>query len=143
MENALRTEFTQIAMNPKKLRGFTEAEQDAIRRVVDGSLTEKGLRLAGKFAVRGPVSGVANIMTGVATGNPVTPAVTALIGEVGKRSAEAMRMRSANLVDALIRSGGNLPQAQALSPAQRMIIDSLLDNQNTISNQVRQQLPVR
>ena len=35
-ENALRTEFRNLAQNPKRLRGFSAEEQAAIRRVARG-----------------------------------------------------------------------------------------------------------
>lgn len=138
-DNALKTEFMPLARSKSKLRGFTEEEQAAIRKVVDGSLTEKALRGVGKFAIRGPISGGVNLMAGGVTANPVVPFVTAGIAEAAKQGASAMRSSNANLVDLLIRSGGQLPQAKALSPAQRMIIDSLLASQPQLMN--RQQVP--
>lgn len=139
MDNALRTEFRQLAMNDAKMRGFSPEVKAAIEKVAKGTPTENALRLVGKLAPRGPVSFLANASTAVA--NPVLPFVTAAAGEAGKRSAAAMTQNNARAVDALIRSGGHLPQAPALSPAQRIIIDSLLANQNLVTG--RQQSPVR
>jgi hypothetical protein len=127
MENALRTEFRQIAMNPKKLRGFTDAEQAAIKKVATGGSMENILRLAGKFAIRGPISG--GVVAGTAAMNPTAAAALALAGEVAKRGAGRMTINNAKMVDALIRSGGQLP-AGNISQAQKLIIDSLLANQH-------------
>lgn len=130
MDNALRTEFRQLAMNENKMRGFRPEVRAAIERVAKGTPTENALRLVGKLAPRGPVSFLANASTYVA--NPVLPFVTAAAGEVGKRAAAAMTQNNARMVDALIRSGGKLPQAQ-ITPAQKLIIDSLLSGQRIVS----------
>lgn len=138
MDNALRTEFRQLAMNDAKMRTFTPAEQDAIRQVAMGTATENALRLVGKLAPRGPVSFLANASTGVAS--PIMPFVTAAAGELGKRSAAAMTQRNANLVGLLIRSGGKIPQGQ-ITQAQKLIIDALISGQRPLT--MPQQAPAK
>lgn len=140
MDNALKTEFMALARDPRKLRGFTDAEQELIKKVVNGSPLEKAARAVGKFAVRGPVSAIPTIMAGTATGGVVGPALTMAAGEIGKRTAGAMRMGNVNLLDQLIRSGGNLPTAQ-ITPAQRSILESIIAAQPQLLN--RQQAPVK
>lgn len=140
MDNALKTEFMSLARDPKKLRGFTEAEQEAIKRVVNGSLFEKGARAVGKFAVRGPVSAIPSVLAGAATGGVVGPALTMAAGEIGKQTAGAMRMGNVRFLDQLIRSGGNMPVAQ-ITPAQRGLLEMITSGQTQLVN--RQQAPVR
>src|SRR5690606_40869921 len=53
LENALRTEFRQLAMNPKRLRRFTQEEQRAIKEVAFGNPTSNTLRQIGKLAPTG------------------------------------------------------------------------------------------
>lgn len=140
MDNALKTEFMSLARDPRKLRGFTKQEQEAIKRVVNGSLLEKAARGVGKFAVRGPVSGTIHTLVGVGTGSPVVPLATAGIAEAGKQAAGAMRMGNATFLDQLIRSGGTMPTAQ-ITPAQRTILETIMAGQPMLLN--RQQAPVR
>src|SRR3546814_4533152 len=63
--HAVRAEFKNLLTgNPARLRGFTKAEVTAMREIVHGGPIEKGLRLLGKMAVRGPVSGGFNLGAG-------------------------------------------------------------------------------
>lgn len=138
-DNALRTEFSQLLRNKSKMRFFTEAEQKQIRKVVDGSATEKALRLLGKFAMRGPISGSPHFALGYAASPYMAVASTAL-AEAGKQGAMMMRSNNARIVDLLARSGGQIP-AGNISPAQKLIIESLLSGQRALTS--RQQEPVR
>lgn len=97
MENALRTEFRQIAQNAKKMRLFTNAEQLAIRKVARGGPVVNALRMIGKFAVRGPISGAVTGGGGFAVGGPAGAAAAAGAGEIGRRGATALTKESARL----------------------------------------------
>jgi len=123
MENALRTEFRQLAMNAKKMRGFSPEEQEAIKAVSAGGPLVNMLRLIGKMAPRGVVSGGFNLGVAAAA-DPTFGVATMAAGEVGKRSAEYLTRRNALMAAELMR-GGRGPQAQ-LTPAQETILRGLM-----------------
>lgn len=132
MENALRTQFRQ--MNAKiikgQLRGIPPELAEQIRLVADGSPIQNFARGVGKFAVRGPVSGVIPALLGTggfAAGGPVGAAMgagaVALPGEVGKRLAERMAVQNADVASALARSGGAMPSVE-LTPVSHALINA-------------------
>jgi hypothetical protein len=100
-DNALKTEFRQILMNPNRRRIFNDVEIELLETIMDGSLGQKAASFLGRFAVRGPVSGA--LTTGPAAMMFGAPgAVAALvIGEAGRRGSQLMRARSAD--DAAIK----------------------------------------
>jgi hypothetical protein len=104
METALRQQFRLLANNKALMRTFTKEEQGAIRRVVRGGPIENVLRLAGKFAIRGPLSG--GVSLGVAGFiDPVSAGVIAGTGELARRGAAALTARNANRVGEAVRGG--------------------------------------
>lgn len=135
MENALRTEFRQLSMNAKKMRGFSKEEQAAIKKVARGGPLENALRLVGKFAPRGVVSGLAALGTGATYGAGAGAALMAA-GEIGKRSASAMTKNSARAASELMRGGR--PQVQAIPAFRQALIDAALAAEAT---QIPQRFP--
>lgn len=125
-ENALRTEFRQLAMNPKRMRGFSDEEAAAVKKVAQGGPVENVLRFFGKFAPRGVVSAALSGGVGYGVGGPVGGAAMMLAGEAGRRGATAMTHANSRLAADLVRAGGQLPLAQQLAPAQRLMLESLL-----------------
>lgn len=131
MENALRLQFKQLANNEKKMRMFTTAEQDAIKKAARAGSTQRIMRLVGKLAVRGPVSLLPHIGLGAAAGGGlpglIVAGAMAGLGEAGKAAASSIRMKRLRAVDDLIRSGGNLPSKKITFDAKRAaLIQSLL-----------------
>jgi hypothetical protein len=103
MENALRTQFKQLADNPKRFGRFSAEEKEAILAVVRGGPVQHGLRLLGKFAPTGTVPALASIAAeGVAPGAGLS---LMALGTAGRAGASALRTRSARRVDELVRSG--------------------------------------
>ena len=88
-ETAVRQEFKAILNNKRRRRMFNEAELAAIKSVSDGTLPQNFLRLIGKFAFRGPVSGATGMYLGT-TINPIVGAAIWGVGEAAKRGATAM-----------------------------------------------------
>lgn len=133
MENALRTEFRALDRRIIKgqLRGIPPELAEQIKLVANGTPIQNVARQLGKFAVRGPVSAIPSILAsgaGGATGGPVGAALAAgavaLPGEVGKRVAEKISLRNADVASALARSGGALP-AWEFAPASGAIVQAL------------------
>lgn len=121
MENALRTQFRQLNAKIIKgqLKGINPELAEQIRLVAEGSPIQNFARNVGKFAVRGPVSGLPATLAGGAgfgAGGPVGAALAAgavaVPGEVGKRVAESISVRNARIASALAREGGALPAWQ-------------------------------
>jgi hypothetical protein len=110
MENALTTQFRQLANNPRRLGRFTPAEQAAIKEVARGTFTQKSLRLLGKFAPTGTVPAIAAL--GAEGVMPGSGFLLAGAGIAGRAGATALRSRAARGVDELVRSGA-LPHMPA------------------------------
>lgn len=112
MENALTTQFRQLANNPRRLGRFTQAEQDAIRAVARGGPVQNSLRLLGKLAPTGAIPAMAALTAeGVAPGSGFALAAAGLAGRAG---ATALRTRAARRVDEIVRSGAipNMPASR-------------------------------
>jgi hypothetical protein len=125
MEHALRNEFKQLALNPRRLRGLTMEQQAAIEKVAKGGNLENGLRNLGKFD---PTSGGMAAFIGTGTGSAVGTALGGLaggglgalavpaLGFFGKRAATKMTARNVDLArQALV--GRQPPAVPAAAPA--------------------------
>ena len=103
-QNALVTEFRQIAMNKNRMRRFSPDEQVVIKAVANGDKITNALRHLGRFAVRGPVSA---IPAGIAAGvfGPVGGLAALTVGEVGRRGATARTIKLADKAANAMRQG--------------------------------------
>lgn len=108
-ENALRTEFRQLAQNPKRMRLFSETERKAIQRVARGGPLENALRFIGKFAPTGTISTFLTGGAGYAIGGPVGSAALMGAGAAGRMGAKALTGRNARIASEVMRSGGDIP----------------------------------
>lgn len=97
-ENAMRTEFRQLALNPKKMRTFTKAEQGFIKQVAKGKPLANAMRFLGKFAPRGVISAMLGGGVGGAVGGPAGAAGVIATGEAGRSAATALTKGSAREV---------------------------------------------
>lgn len=103
MENALRTQFKQLADNPKRFGRFNAEEKAAILEVVRGGPLQNTLRFLGKFFPNGTVPAIASLSAEAFM--PGAGMALAATGAVGRGAASALRNRSARRVDELVRSG--------------------------------------
>lgn len=108
-ENALRTEFRNFAMNEKKMRGFTKAEQAAIRQVAEGGPVANALRFFGKLAPTGVVSGALGGGIGASVGGPIGAMAVPLLGAASRKAATTATSRNALRASELMRRGEPLP----------------------------------
>jgi len=104
-ENALRTEFRQLALNEKRLRGFTKAERAAIEKVAAGGPVANALRLVGKFAPRGVISTAISAGGGAAIGGPLGAILLPVVGEVGRAAATKATLGAATRAAEIARAG--------------------------------------
>lgn len=95
-------------------RGFTPDERAAMRQIVRGTPGQNALRLAGKFAPTGVVSGVLSGGAGYGLAGPLGAALP-LAGAGAKALADRGSRQGVGALETLIRSGGD---AAALEAAQ-------------------------
>lgn len=105
-ENAIRTEFRGLAMNERRLRGFTKREVEAIRRVAAGGPVANALRMVGKFAPRGVISTAITAGGGATIGGPLGAIVFTSVAEGARFGATKATRRAAERASELARSGG-------------------------------------
>lgn len=123
VEQALRVQFknlnAQFIKNPSMAAGWTQAERDAIAAVAKGTPGANALRLVGKLAPTGVISGgvgaSAGAYAGGLVGGPVGSAIGAAavpaIGAVARQGATALTGQAADRALATILSGAPLAAA--------------------------------
>jgi hypothetical protein len=103
MENSLAQQLRQLSKNDKKMRLFTEAEQEAIKKAAKGGVGQNALRFVGKFA---PTSAVSSIPALLATSVSGPAGLAATAASMGARiGATQMRKSDVNKLAALMRAG--------------------------------------
>ena len=103
MENSLAQQLRQLAKNDKKMRLFTEAEQEAIKKAAKGGPGQNALRFVGKFA---PTSAVSSIPALLATSVSGPAGLAATAASMGARiGATKMRKSDVEKLAALMRAG--------------------------------------
>jgi len=112
MENAIRTEFRNLAKNERRMRRFTREEQEAIKRVAKGGPVENTLRMLGKLAPTGVVSSALSSGAGFVTGGPIGAVAFPAAGALGRYMASRMTAGNAARANELVRRGPPLPQPQ-------------------------------
>lgn len=116
MENALRVKFRAVADNPKLMRQFSPAERKAIQGIVRGGGIQNALRLLGKLAPSGVVSGGIGATAGYAVGGPVGAIALPAAGWAGKTGAAAMGLGKYKALNEGVRRGVmNAPTAGLMS----------------------------
>ena len=88
LENSLRQELKSLALNKKRMAGFTKAEQDAIQAAAKGGNVQNVLRYFGKYAPTSVIpAGIGSGIgagIGAAVGGPVGAAIgSAVVPTVG------------------------------------------------------------
>lgn len=154
LEKGIRDQLRAILNNPKKLRGFSEAEIAQMREVVQGAAIGNIARKVGKI---GPGIGQQTNMLGAGLGSaagvgllsPLGPWASAVgafaapaIGAAGQKVAEASTRRSAAVLEALVRSGGQMPPA-AKSEIGQAIIAALMGQTGQGSSELQSLLVPR
>lgn len=115
LENALRTEFRQLALNPKRMRRFTKEEQAAIKEVAFGTPTRNTLRQIGKLA---PTGGLMQSLSLLGAVLEPTTLVAPAIGGAARFGATKLTQRAASRAEELMRRG-NPSTADELGAALR------------------------
>ena len=122
----LKYQFKRILNNKKLARGFTDAERAVMKRVVDGTISERLLRTAGGGLAS--IGSLGGLTTGALTGNLglALAGATATGGNaVARKLSDAAIRKNADIARAIIARGNvvNLPVAKDSS---RQIVEQLL-----------------
>jgi hypothetical protein len=119
LENALRQELKSLALNKKRIAGFTQAEQDAIKAAAKGGNVQNVMRSIGKYAATSPIpTGVGTgvgAAAGAALGGPVGAAIGAatvpIVGGIARATATRMGMNNLKDIQDMIALG-RIPEVQ-------------------------------
>jgi len=114
LENTMRQALKSVMLNKEATRNFTPDEMKALKRAVEGDLIQNTLRLFGKAAPTGVVSGILSGGGGAAVLGPAGAVAVPAAGYLSKRAADQMEREKAQRLLDLILSGGrasNLPPA--------------------------------
>lgn len=107
---ALRDEFGKIAKDPRKLSKFDKPTQDLIKKVANGTATQKVFAALGKLSPSATLLGMKNI--GYGAGGYMAPTTTATIaGATSAAKGAANRMTRTQANRALVSAaqpGGNI-----------------------------------
>lgn len=141
LENAIRTEFRNLAQNAKRMRVFTKAEQNAIRKVARGGTMENALRMLGKFAPRGIVSTTLGGGAGYMLGGPAGSAALLLAAEAGRAGATVLTKRNARLASELMRRGAPAAVRRASPTATAATRNLLMRGGAAAAGQAARELP--
>lgn len=102
-DNATRQNIRAILDNPKKSRGFTPDEKEAMEKVVRGTPGQNALRLAGKLSPQG--NGLmAALGLGATVMNPAMAAAPA-VGIVAKALSDKATPKNVQSLSEIIRAG--------------------------------------
>lgn len=114
LENTLRQALKSVLLDKQATRGFTADEKKALYQAVHGNLLQNTLRLLGKAAPTGVVSGGLSGGAGMVLGGPIGAAAVPAGGYLAKRAADQMERERVQRLQDLILSGG---RAQNLPPS--------------------------
>lgn len=119
LDNALRQNLRRLLDNPKTRRMFTKDEQDALRQAARASSLANIMRSIGRLS---PTTGGLSSMLGIggALAAPQFAIPAMAIGAAAKPVGEALTRRNANVVDALVRSGGRRAAPVSIDPRERI-----------------------
>lgn len=118
--SGIRNQFANILRNPKLSRGFSEAEKEAMRRVINGSIPERLLHLVG-----GGMGQLTTLGAGAGLGGLPGMAVAAGIAAGARKASENVALKNAEVVRALIANGG-LSSVPRISADTRILLEELV-----------------
>ena len=100
--NAIRSGFRTLYTNPKRIRGYSEAEKKAIKKAASSNVFKDVLRV--------PASRLGGIV-GLGTGQPAVAAALAPVGIAGRGLGESYQTGQASkILGMLAKESGILPQ---------------------------------
>lgn len=128
--SGIRNQFKNILRNKKLAQGFSDAEKAAMRKVINGTIPEQLLQLAG-----GGLGQLGQVATGM-LGGPVGAAIGAGSAALSRKAAEAVTTRKAEVVRALMANGG-LAQLPVASTRPSAVTEALFRRGTAAASQPR------
>src|SRR5690606_7467311 len=98
--SGIRNQLGSILRNPKRSRGFSEAEKAALRSVVDGNMITRGIQYAG-----GGIGNTLSTVAGAMFGGPAGAVAGNIASQAGREVAGSLTERAAERARAAIASG--------------------------------------
>lgn len=121
LQNELQKAARTILNSPKQLRGFNEAEREALREIARGTVAGSIIRRIAKVLGGGGGLGqLASGSAGAAMFGPVGAVAMPAMGMLANRMGAGMAQRQFNNLDALVRS-----RAPAYAPGQAGYLNAM------------------
>lgn len=117
IQNKLKQAMASIVDTPSKARGFTADERAAMQAIIDGTATEKALRLIGRLS---PSGNALNLMFQIGGATSFGPGFLGFgaTGFGAKMAADSMTKSAVKELQQLIRAGGKMvPSEETLHQA--------------------------
>lgn len=108
--------FKALAKDPKKLRAFSQEEQEIIKSIVLGGPKDRVLRLIGRLSPTGPISGGIGGAAVMGAG-PVGLAIP-VAGMVAKNAATKSTKQKIGLLEDVVMRGESIPGTRLAAPLQ-------------------------
>lgn len=117
IDNATRQRIKAALDNPKRMRGFSDAEKEQMEQIVKGTFTGNTARLLGKFSPSGIVSGALSAGAGFAAHGPLGAVALPAAGYVAKKIGDASTAAQAAKLSRLVRSRSPLGKQATINAA--------------------------
>jgi hypothetical protein len=117
INNALRQKFRAILTSPTQRRGYNPQQLDAMQQLVEGTDADNAMRLLGKLAPSGIVSGAGTALLGEAIGHKFLPGMA---GFAAKKIADMRTASRAAQLSEQARLRSPLAQQMGATPAPRL-----------------------
>jgi hypothetical protein len=115
IDNATRQRIKSVLDDPKKSRGFSDAEKDQMEKIVAGTKVGNVARLLGKFSPSGVVSGALSAGAGFAAHGPLGAVALPTAGYIAKKIGDASTAAQAAKLSSLVRSRSPLGRQAAIN----------------------------
>jgi hypothetical protein len=102
-ENALFRELRKLAENPKRMRLFSKAEQEEIKKAAEGGNVQNAMRFLGRFTPTGPVSGI--FAGGALLAHPAVAIPFEAASMLSRAGATKIRKDDVKQLAAMMRAG--------------------------------------
>jgi hypothetical protein len=122
LQTAIRQQFRALNKRIRKGQepGWSNEERRLINLIVRGGSGENFMRLVGRLAVRGPVSGSMSALTGYFV-NPALGVGMAGAGELTKRASTARGIMNVEALDRLLATGNAAAPQRQLGPGSQAL----------------------
>jgi hypothetical protein len=104
-EQYLHNKLLQLSEDDRRMRLFTQDEQEAIRKAAQGTGLQNALARAGKYSLKNISATTLGSILGLGLAGPVGAVVAPTIGGLAKYKATKIRKNDVNNLAAMVRAG--------------------------------------